>query len=243
MSGPTTSCLERQQAEVALLEAMYPEQVTWYSSRSELQYKSGSGPVLTLRLPANYPEAEKPTVLTAVGADNRDISAQTKAKLKASKLPLGDEAVDAILQGFEDVLEEGARAAEAEAKPKASRDLSTQVMFRTVIIWLHHLLNTNKRKLATHPSSAAANIVGVTKPGYPGVLIFSGPVDDVDLHVTELKHQRWQAFQVRFEVESTMPWKFTHADGIREVESMSDVSQAISQAGDREAFLKAVHIK
>ncbi|KAL2396967.1 hypothetical protein ABEF93_005331 [Exophiala dermatitidis] len=81
---------------------------------------------------------------------------------------------------------------------------------KTVIIWLHHLLALSKRKLAVNPtvqtgppssssSSSASGISGLTKPGYPGIMIFSGPRDLVDAHVAQLKGLNWQAFQVRYD--------------------------------------------
>ncbi|EHY52963.1 hypothetical protein HRR83_006204 [Exophiala dermatitidis] len=81
---------------------------------------------------------------------------------------------------------------------------------KTVIIWLHHLLALSKRKLAVNPtvqtgppslslSSSASGISGLTKPGYPGIMIFSGPRDLVDAHVAQLKRLNWQAFQVRYD--------------------------------------------
>ncbi|KIW19894.1 hypothetical protein PV08_00469 [Exophiala spinifera] len=98
---------------------------------------------------------------------------------------------------------------------------------KTVIIWLHHLLATSKRKLAVSqphvnsnsnsnsttktakakakptsaspPSVSASTISGMTKPGYPGILLFSGPRDLVDAHVKELKDLNWQAFSKRYD--------------------------------------------
>lgn len=237
------SCLERQEAEIALLEAMYPDQATWHSGRSELQYRSVSGGSLILRLPARYPESEKPIVLSAVNEHKDDLSTQTKATLDQMNAVMGDEALDAIVQAFEDLQERCANSSKGKDVSKYTKATSRQEAYKSVIVWLHHLLNTNKRKLATHPSTAGAKVGGVTKPGYPGVMVFSGPVDDVDLHVADLKSQRWQAFQVRFDVECPKPWSFVHGPGIKEVESMSEISQAISEVENREAFLKAIHIK
>ncbi|KAL2429948.1 hypothetical protein ABEF95_013413 [Exophiala dermatitidis] len=85
---------------------------------------------------------------------------------------------------------------------------------KTVIIWLHHLLALSKRKLAVTPSTTAhthtttgtlsssssvSGISGLTKPGYPGIMIFSGPRDLVDAHVAQLRALNWQAFQVRYD--------------------------------------------
>jgi hypothetical protein len=71
---------------------------------------------------------------------------------------------------------------------------------QTTIVWLHHLLNTNKRKLALSPTDHAVS--GISKPGYSGVLIFSGPASGVKGHVNVLKQQNWTAFQIMYEDES-----------------------------------------
>lgn len=93
---------------------------------------------------------------------------------------------------------------------------------KTVVVWLHHLLATSKRKLALHPAvttsgpspSSATNpdtpsssISGITKPGYPGILVFAGPSELVDAHVRSLKALNWQAFQVRYDsaLDSSRP--------------------------------------
>lgn len=94
---------------------------------------------------------------------------------------------------------------------------------KTVIIWLHHLLATSKRKLATSPPTVMAmatartttstgtqpspttttttttTLSGVSKPGYPGILIYSGATELVDAHVRDLRALKWQAFQVRWD--------------------------------------------
>ncbi|KAI3326806.1 hypothetical protein HD806DRAFT_488260 [Xylariaceae sp. AK1471] len=114
---------------------------------------------------------------------------------------------------------------------------------RTVVIWLHHLLNTNKRKLALNPSMTGSRISGVTKPGYPGLLIFSGEGSAVDSHVLELRNQRWQAFQIRYDTGDSEVWQFKHGAGICEVESMSDVVQSIVDPQLREVFLGCIGVK
>jgi len=106
-----------------------------------------------------------------------------------------------------------------------------------VIIWLHHLLNTNKRKQALSPP---AGVSGVTKPGYPGVLIYAGPYDLVHEHVNELKGLNWQAFQVRLEDDEA--WIFAHGSGVREMEAMKDVVAAIGDQR-KDLFMEAMRMK
>ncbi|KAK5075514.1 hypothetical protein LTR64_001721 [Lithohypha guttulata] len=236
---------ERQQAELALLQAMFPDQVTWNDQRQEVQYKSTAGASLTLRLPEGYPGKQEPTLLGAFDQQKKDIRQLTKDTFNSLNLPLDQEVLDTLLQRFEDVVESRARTLESTQSSKVLADSATtnEESCKTVVVWLHHLLNTNKRKLALHPSIGAAKIVGLTKPGYPGVLIYSGPREHVDAHVAELKDQRWQAFQVRMDVAGPTSWSFSHGSGIREVESMSDVTQAIVEKENRDAFLEAIHIK
>jgi hypothetical protein len=117
---------------------------------------------------------------------------------------------------------------------------------KTVIVWLHHLLNTNKRKLALSPPPSATPVSGCTKPGYPGILIYSGPASAVLEHINTLKAQNWQAFQVRYEEEEL--WTFSHGHGVKEMESMSDIVKSVGiedHVGkkQKEEFLKAVGIK
>jgi hypothetical protein len=139
---------------------------------------------------------------------------------------------------------------------------------KTVIIWLHHLLATSKRKLAIAPTTTmhmhaqgheSISISGLTKPGYPGIMLFSGPRDLVGAHVQELKALNWQAFQVRYDSDEEQhpappssssststetEWPFTHERGkIIEVESMADLVRGIAREQDKETFLRAVGVK
>lgn len=75
----------------------------------------------------------------------------------------------------------------------------------------------------------------------------------MDEHVSELKAQNWQAFQVRYEEEEV--WELSHASGegggdgdgkgrgIREVESMAEVVAGIVGEERREMFLRVVGVK
>ncbi|CAK1366971.1 hypothetical protein CB0940_10320 [Cercospora beticola] len=230
------SSAERLATELELLESMYPEQVKYTEKGRELTYTSDTGS-LKLRLSDGYLEDARPEVVSA-SIGKRDIRDQIKQRVNESEI--GEEVLDAIINDFIEICEtshvnEADDQNSAASTPQPSRHAPPASS--TVIIWLHHLLNTNKRKLALHP---ADTVCGITKPGYPGVLIYSGPAKDVQEHVNELKAQNWQAFQPR--MESDEPWKFKHGRGVIEVEAMKDVVADLEEER-KEGFLEAMRIK
>jgi hypothetical protein len=230
----------RLEMEIELLGAMYPEQASYTSKARELKFTQGAA-VLQLRLPESYPDAGLPDVIAANDASKTDIRANTNAAVKDLGLTGGEEALDAIIAAFQHVLE----SSNVTPQPKMT---DTEDTPRTVIIWLHHLLALTKRKLALSPTT----ISGITKPGYPGIMLFSGPSSAVMEHVNTLKAQNWQAFQVRYEEEGL--WKFAHGKGVKEVETMADVVKSLElddattggreqEKKQKEEFLKSVGIK
>lgn len=227
----------RTENEISLLEAMYPEEVLYTVKSKEIQY-SQSGSSLLLRLPDSYPGMEQPQIISATNSQKTDL--RDKLKQATAALPIGEEALDAIINAFQKLL--AAVEIEGAQKDEFEQHLGTAIRHddgkkQTTIIWLHHLLNTNKRKLALSPLDN--DVSGVSKPGYPGVLIFSGPLLGVQEHVNVLKQQNWAAFQIRYEDE--IEWNFEHGAGVREVESMSEV---VKDIGDRrDIFLEAMRLR
>ena len=239
---------ERQQLELSLLESMYPDETSFDAHRAEFTYRSNTGD-LTLRLPSGYPYASLPEVLAAhVGAERADIRGDITLHLK--DLDAGQEVLDELIGKINEIaiargagrqdLDRGTDKNCGKDAPctsigrEAGRDEERKV---TIVVWLHHLLNTAKRKHVLNPNG---EVSGVSKPGYPGVLVFSGVRLHVLEHVNELKQLNWQAFQVR--LEQGMQWHFGHGNGIKEVESMRDVILAIG-ADKKEVFLEAMRIK
>lgn len=260
MSATADVAQERLQQELELLEAMYPESVAFDSRSRELRYSPVADrnrlakEVLVLRLPDHYPAKGLPDLITA--KDSRSLDARTQVSSAFSKLAVveGEESLDAFILAFQDFINESAE--DAPSGQEDAGNTKAQEIKRppkTVVIWLHHLLNTNKRKLALDPSFDGGPMSGLTKPGYPGVMIFSGPKDMVDSHVAELRSQRWQAFQVRYDSEETerggggndddFSWGFQPCAGVREVETLSEMTQAISRAEHREMFLRVMGLK
>lgn len=241
---------ERRQIEVELLQAMYPDQIRYDYRTCELKYTSTSAGTIVLRLPEQYPAQGLPDVISATDSAKSDVRARTKAVVLELDLAEGEEMLDAVIQGFETI--SGASTDMRVTDPGKEEEEDARICKqKTVVIWLHHLLNTNKRKLALGPTQSAAtdipggSISGITKPGYPGILVYSGPEALVVAHVTELRQQKWQAFQVRYEevFEKGNEWLFEHGEEIREVESMSDVVHDIVGEEHRNLFLKATGVK
>jgi hypothetical protein len=228
---------DRLEAELALLESMYPEQVSFSSKAREVSYKSEHGGLM-LRLPSGYLKYELPEVLSA-SAGHSDLRAQVKNRISESTV--GEEVLDSIILAFDELASTTVdQAVEAFASgPRHSlQDQQVAQDPTTMIVWLHHLLNTNKRKQALSPPSAS--VCGVVKPGYPGVMIYSGPSDAVYEHVNELKSLNWQAFQVRH--EETEAWSFTHGSGVKEVETMGELVAEIGEER-KVAFMEAMRMK
>ncbi|KAI1332536.1 hypothetical protein F5Y16DRAFT_118648 [Xylariaceae sp. FL0255] len=264
-----TEAAERLEAELELLFAMYPESLHWSPKARELKYAHISDdatqadtPIsLLLRIPDAYPVEGFPQVISATGKWKEDLRTAATERFRGveASTPASEEVIDALLLTFEDLVSGQVKPAQqanaandkagVDSHPK--KDEQSQSANRTVVIWLHHLLNTNKRKLALNPSVESAKISGITKPGYPGVLIFSGERSAVNSHISELRKQKWQAFQIRFDSDGfdrekerkVECWSFAHGKGIREVESMSDVTQDIVGEEEREVFLSCIGVK
>ncbi|EXJ68997.1 uncharacterized protein A1O5_07932 [Cladophialophora psammophila CBS 110553] len=266
-SAETSSRLE---AELSLLEAMYPGNITFDSRSRDLLFTPSDSQrsALLLRLPDQYPEQGVPEVISACDNSRNDIRDRIRRAIDGLGAEgIGVEVLDQVVSIFEDEISgtssdltacsvEGSNGKEQQA----ARDPSagSQPRPRTVIIWLHHLLATSKRKLAVNPtasspaSSPSSAISGISKPGYPGIMVFSGPSDLVDSHLRELKALNWQVFQVRYDSDENAgqeeqerdEWTFSHGKGkIIEVESMAEVVKDIVKEGNKLLFLEAVGVK
>lgn len=231
----------RLQNEVALLEAMYPEEITFSKHAQELKFTPcEGGGLLVIRLPDGYPEIAWPEVIRAHDVEKTDLHNRVNRLIRETWA--GEEILDAILNDFQEILCTTGRAAttshSAQLSVHAVPHIPVPPQHRTTVIWLHHLLNTNKRKLAISPESS--EVSGITKPGYPGVLVYSGPKAKVEEHVNQLKSQNWQAFQVR--LEDDVAWQFHHGSGVVELESMKDVVKDVGEE-HKETFLEAMRMK
>lgn len=232
--------------ELALLEAMYPEEVTYDTRSSEVTYvQKYTHANLRLRIPPGYPSTALPDVISASGVQKQDLREQIRRIEK--ELLLGEPALDAIIAGFQElaasvgendkrIIDSNADHANGGRMRPSSEEPADKKL--TTIVWLHHLLATSKRKQVLAPP--LPGVSGVSKPGYPGILIFAGPAGSVRQHVQELKQLKWQAFQVRYEEEEE--WKLTHGAGVIEVETMGEVVKAIGEKR-KDEFMGVMRMK
>ncbi|KIY00630.1 uncharacterized protein Z520_03293 [Fonsecaea multimorphosa CBS 102226] len=261
----------RLEAELSLLEAMYPGNITFDSRSRDVHYTPSED------FPKKqYPERGSPEVISACDRSRNDIRDRMRRAIDAlgvGEIGEGVEVLDQVINIFEEVISEtssnstpnaGAESKGNQQNVVGDRKAGSPPKSRTVVIWLHHLLATSKRKLAvnpttmTLPATATATspgtstpinaISGITKPGHPGIMVFSGPRDLVASHVRELKALNWQAFQVRYDSDDSHggpdEWAFSHDQGkIVEVESMAEVVRGIVREEHRQLFLKAVGVK
>ncbi|TID25027.1 hypothetical protein E2P81_ATG04133 [Venturia nashicola] len=220
--------------EFALLEGMYPENITFDNKASQLDFTHENSH-LALRIPSDYPLTSLPEVLVATGPRKQDLRNVVEQIIKDQDL--GEPSLDTVFERF---MERVDKVSFDAINSLASADEEAPIVDdkdKTVIIYLHHLLALSKRKLALNPSIDAAIVSGITKPGYPGVLVFSGPAHAVDAHVRELKDQKWQAFQVRMEDDEA--WGFKHGKGVVEVETMAEAVSEVGEARKKD-FLMAM---
>ncbi|KAK5115773.1 hypothetical protein LTR62_000862 [Meristemomyces frigidus] len=226
----------RIEAEVALLQTMYPDSLLFSPKSQEVTHKTPLG-TLALRLPDSYPSTSRPDPISA-SSGKTDLRADLKKRI--ADLAVGEEVLDSMVAIFDELCQEvhaGAPTPDVNETNSQQADAESEAKL-TTIIYLHHLLNTNKRKLALSPPSAEVH--GLSKPGYPGVLVYSGPAAAVREHVNELKQQNWAAFQVRMESEEE--WTFGHGKGVREVEGMGEVVGGVGE-GRRGEFMEAMRMK
>lgn len=225
---------ERLRAEVSLLDAIYPGQVEFHEKASEIKYISNNGSV-HLRLPHAYLTDQLPEVLSA---SSGRVDLREKVKHYTQGCELGIEILDSIIFFFIEISELDTTSANTDDRTPAKKVSDQDLRKTTMVVWLHHLLNTNKRKQALNPPSPGVS--GVTKPGYPGVLIYSGSAKAVHEHVNALKQLNWQVFQVRLEIDEE--WPLAHGSGVKEVETMKEV---VAEVGEerRQLFMEAMRMK
>lgn len=230
----STNHNERLQSEIELLEAMYTDQISFNGKIRELKVTLGTSS-FTLRISDRYLVDELPEVLSAScgKSDQRE-----QLRQAVNSMTRGEEVLDAIVTAFSDLTSVHMAAEDSVVPERAWSTHDQSAVKATIVVWLHHLLNTNKRKQALSPTSSAVS--GVTKPGYPGVLVYTGPARAVHDHVNELKGLNWQAFQIR--LETGEEWSFTHGSGVKEVESMKEIVATVGEER-KEVFLEAMRMK
>jgi len=131
----------------------------------------------------------------------------------------------------------------------------TSIHVKFAIIWSHHLLATSKRKDIIEWSDELG-LWGISKPGYPGVIIVEGLEEYVDQFLKRIKSLNWQALSVRHEEVRQFhcaegEWT-QHAQlkrtgekiGVVEVEHISEITKMVEGVdGLSETILSALRIQ
>lgn len=228
----STSSGERLEDELTAVEAIYPGQVKWLDRNREFVYTSENGEAtLVLRLPDDYLDNALPDVILA-NSNRVDLRGRMREFLRGRDTVA--EQLDAAIDEFRSLVETVEQGDSLRTARSGSRVQDRDAAKATVVVWLHHLLDVNKRKQVLSPASAAVS--GYSKPGYPGILLFTGDAAGVRAHVHELKSLNWQAFQVRLETD--VAWSMPHA-GMIEVEGMGDIISGLAEE-NRQDCLSAI---
>ncbi|KAF9639168.1 hypothetical protein BFW01_g10065 [Lasiodiplodia theobromae] len=189
---------ERQLNEVTLLESMYPEELQIIKHPKsqdddfELEIRLDPAHSLSFILSSQtYPASSGPQVFLSFGSDvPNDSRRQLRAHLRdiVDRQEPGIECVDLIIGDFRQTLDDFNASAQDDAQragQQASLNASQDQALR-VVLWMHHLLATSKRR-AIVQLSKELGLGGFSKPGYPGSVFAEGEATAVRTFVDELK--------------------------------------------------------
>lgn len=182
-------------------------------------YPSGANPIVTFNAP-HLSRNEHHTLQTALTARLAELASSTTERI-----------LD-IVEFFTTCIPEPSSPTIADPPASTTESPSSSTI---VLIWFHHLLSTTKRK-----DILGLPLRGISRPGYPGILVLQGPKDDVDDAIGELRGMRWQAMQVRAEVEGHE--KFLD-EGVHEVGSVAEVIELMERLGLGDWCLGALKMK
>jgi hypothetical protein len=199
--------------------------------------------ILQFTLPGNYPSSRNPVVGVSAPSLSKTQHQSLQTRLNSILDDLSsssEERLLEIIESFREQIQTTSTSSTTEtAGPEPSpASISSVPQGPTVVvlIWFHHLLSTTKRKAIKSLDS----LRGISKPGYPGILVLQGPKTAIDEAITELKSMRWQAIQVRGEIECEKPL-IQH--GIHEVEKVAEVVGKLDEIGLGDWCLSALKMK
>ncbi|KAH7025590.1 hypothetical protein B0J12DRAFT_585010 [Macrophomina phaseolina] len=220
---------------------MYPEELrvvkqpTTPADDFEIDIRLDAGHELSFVLsPRSYPASSVPQVFASFGPN---VSNGERKRLRArlrdivGQQEAGIECVDLIISDFRQALDDLHAAAchgAAQRHYDAPKEARQSEGLR-VVLWMHHLLATSKRR-AIVQLSKELGLGGFSKPGYPGSVYVEGEASAVRAFVDELKTMRWQAIQERAS-ESVPLASIALAPGIQEVQGLGNVAEGLKATG------------
>jgi hypothetical protein len=126
-----------------------------------------------------------------------------------------------------------------------------------IIFWSHHLLSTAKRR-SIQEWCTELQLWGISRPGYPGVIVIEGPFHEAAEFTRRIKALRWQALSVRYEETMELDEGSDLPNGLArvlketrglekpsgvEVEEISQVHALMERARLGDIFLDAMKIR
>lgn len=198
---------------------------------------------LQFTLPEKYPSNDNPVVGLLAPSLCKAQHQTVQARLNSILNDLASSSEERLLEIIESFREHipvtltpsTTQSAVSESFAPARTEPAQDGRSIIVLIWFHHLLSTTKRTAIKSLSS----LRGISKPGYPGILVLQGSKPAVGEAITELKSMRWQAIQVRGEVECQQQLQ----NGIHEVEKVAEVVAKMEEIGLEEWCLSALKMK
>ena len=120
------------------------------------------------------------------------------------------------------------------------------------LLYSHHIINPNKRKVVIE-WALELGLGGLSKIGWPGVIVVEGPECGCKEYVRRLQHLRWKHLAVRGEQQEQAQAGSGEAgiDGLRRLprgfqelgkDQMSEMAQKCREAGLEELFLTSMKI-
>ncbi|GAA5899178.1 hypothetical protein JCM5296_000358 [Sporobolomyces johnsonii] len=228
------------------------------------------------QLEINYRADAPPEFSLHSATLDRDDQMRLATEVERQKEELGCD--DPSLPGFTifTSLQEYLAANPVKAPSRSSQDLprtasppkSGPLQLKTTLIWSHHLLATSKRKDIV-AWSTELTLFGISKPGYPGVIVVEGAKEQVDEFVWRIKQLQWKALQIRCEQDGAVvtpppdvsppeaaAWAVRHRSHlgpvlssdlhhkicVREVEGLNEVGDIMRNAGLEDVFLTAMKL-
>lgn len=220
--------------ELELLQAILQHDYTLVDDLLEMRLDHGR--LLQVRL-GQYP-ISKPSVRYTGQVGNQEHEEVTK--LVTRVLDEWTSPTPVLYTLYDEVsnkIRERTEAQDQEPSTLEIKEDPSNVVMKRILIWTHHLLALSKRKDIIQWSSEL-HLNGISKPGYPGIIIVEGDGLEVDEFITRIKGLNWQAITVRHEETDTL----RRLDGFHEVSDMSDVSKRMEGAGLRDMFMTAMKI-
>ncbi|KAK7543877.1 hypothetical protein IWX49DRAFT_145374 [Phyllosticta citricarpa] len=249
---------ERQRNEIALLESMYPEEFLMIKDAQsleediEFEIKVDASHTLSFIMPASYPESSHPQVFLSFGEDiENDERRHFRAILRdiIQKQELGIECVDLIIGDLRLALEDVKVASDHALKSASKHSNEGPTVHEPeglrVVLWMHHLLATSKRRAIVQMSRESC-LAGYSRPGYPGSVYVEGEADNVRSFVDELKTMRWQAIQERASEScpmSALTLISAGMKGIQEVQGLGEMAEGLKSHGEKGSEVASFYLE